>query len=127
MVLYPNPAVEVPEPALLEFLNTFRVQVMYLNQLGAIAELPPSLGILRLLVEPVETVPEAARGLIARVQASARPAAAMTQLIELIETIVVYTFPRLSREEIATMLGLSDLKETRVYQETREEALKAMH
>ncbi|MGF1521808.1 MAG: DUF2887 domain-containing protein, partial [Leptolyngbyaceae cyanobacterium] len=88
VVLYPNPAVEVPEPALLEFLNTFRVQVMYLNQLGAIAELPPSLGILRLLVEPVETVPEAARGLIARVQASARPAAAMTQLIELIETIV---------------------------------------
>ena len=48
----------------------------------------------------------------------------MAQLIELIETIVVYTFPRLSREEIATMLGLSDLKETRVYQETREEALK---
>jgi len=37
---------------------------------------------------------------------------------ELVETIIVYKFPRLSREEIAQMLGLAEsIKQTRVYQE----------
>jgi predicted transposase YdaD len=40
----------------------------------------------------------------------------------LIETIVVYKFPQLSRQEIEAMLGLvDDVKQTRVYQEGREE------
>ena len=121
VVLYPDPSVEVAEGALRTFLDSPNVQVIYLNQLAEIAELSPGLGMLRLLVESVETVPEAARGLIERVQQSARPTATTAQLIELIETIVVYTFPRLSREEIAAMLGLSELRETRVYQEGREE------
>jgi len=124
VVLYPNAQVAVAEPALMEFLETSCVQVIYLNQLRAIAELPPGLGILRLLIEPAETVPEAARGLIGRVRQSTPPAPESAKLIELIETIVVYTFPSRSREEIAAMLGLTDLKETRVYQETREEALR---
>ncbi len=69
VVLYPNPRVEVAEPDTFSaVLNSSHVQVMYLEQLGAIPELPPSLGILRLLVEPELTVPEAARGLIERVQ-----------------------------------------------------------
>ena len=126
VVIYPNPSVEAAEPALQEFLDTRRVQVIYLNQLGAIAELPPGLGILRLLIEPTETVPTAARGLIERVQQSARPVADISKLVELIETIVVYTFPRLAREEIAEMLGLSELKETRVYQEGREEEARSL-
>jgi predicted transposase YdaD len=43
------------------------------------------------------------------------------ELIQLIETIIVYKFPQKSREEIEQMLGLSDLKQTRVYQEALEE------
>jgi len=121
VLLYPDPSIEVAERSLQEFLETSRVEVIYLNELGAIAELSPGLGILRLLVEPAESVPEAARGLIERVQQGSRPAVEMARLIELVETIVVYTFPRLSREEIAAMLGLSELRETRVYQEGREE------
>jgi predicted transposase YdaD len=39
----------------------------------------------------------------------------------LIETIVVYKFPQLSRKEIERMLGLSDLKQTRVYQAALQE------
>ena len=34
---------------------------------------------------------------------------------------MVYKFPQLSREEIEEMLGLSELKQTRVYQEALEE------
>ena len=41
--------------------------------------------------------------------------------MELIETIVVYKFPLLGREEIEKMLSLSELRQTRVYQEGVEE------
>ena len=88
MVIYLNPPVEAAEPALQELLDTLRVQVIYLNQLGATAELPPGLGILRLLIEPTETVRTAARGLIERVQQSARPGADISKRVEVIETIV---------------------------------------
>ena len=43
------------------------------------------------------------------------------QLLELIETILVYKFPQMSRQEIEAMFGLSELKQTRVYQEAKEE------
>ncbi len=41
--------------------------------------------------------------------------------MELIETIIVYKFPSLSREAIENMLGLSELKQTKVYQEALQE------
>jgi predicted transposase YdaD len=42
-------------------------------------------------------------------------------LSKTIETIIVYKFPSLSREEIERMLGLSELRQTKVYQEALEE------
>ncbi|MEQ8753200.1 MAG: Rpn family recombination-promoting nuclease/putative transposase, partial [Coleofasciculus sp. G1-WW12-02] len=44
-------------------------------------------------------------------------------LIDLIETIIVYKLPQKSREEIEAMLGLSELKQTKVYQEAKQEGL----
>jgi len=48
---------------------------------------------------------------------------ALTQqeIIEFIETVVIYKFPRLSREEVETMLGLDAIRNTKVYQEAKEE------
>ncbi|MBE9048937.1 DUF2887 domain-containing protein [Nostocales cyanobacterium LEGE 11386] len=43
------------------------------------------------------------------------------KVIEFIETIVVYKFPNLSREEIEAMLNLNLLKNTKVYQEAKAE------
>lgn len=42
-----------------------------------------------------------------------------TTIVELVETILVYKLPTLSRQEIQTMFGLTDidLKQTRFYQE----------
>ncbi|MBU7581855.1 MAG: Rpn family recombination-promoting nuclease/putative transposase [Nostoc sp. TH1S01] len=34
---------------------------------------------------------------------------------------MIYKFPKLSREEVEAMLGLDAIKNTRVYQEAREE------
>jgi predicted transposase YdaD len=41
-------------------------------------------------------------------------------IIEMITTIMVYKFEKLSRMEVESMLGIT-LKETRVYQEIKEE------
>ncbi len=37
------------------------------------------------------------------------------------ETVIVYKFPELNRQEIEQMLGLSELKQTRVYQQALAE------
>jgi predicted transposase/invertase (TIGR01784 family) len=125
VVVYPRAAIEIRELAPFgALLESAYVQVIYLDQLGTVADLPPGLATLRLIVEPEATVPTAARELIARVRTASLPDTERIRLVELIETIVVYTFPRRSRQEIAAMLGLTDLKETRFYQETREEALR---
>jgi predicted transposase YdaD len=46
--------------------------------------------------------------------------------MELVETVIIYKFPKLGREEIEKMLGLSDLKETKVYKEGRAEEAQVL-
>jgi predicted transposase YdaD len=58
---------------------------------------------------------------LSKTQAQDRTDSKTAAIIELIETIVVYRFPLLSREEIERMLGLSELRETKVYQEALQE------
>jgi uncharacterized protein YjeT (DUF2065 family) len=50
---------------------------------------------------------------------------ALCFLFKLIETIVIYKLPEASREEIAQMLGITDLKQTRFYQEAFLEGQEA--
>jgi predicted transposase/invertase (TIGR01784 family) len=42
-------------------------------------------------------------------------------LIDLIETVIIYKLPRLSRAEIQAMLQIHDIRESRVYQEAKDE------
>jgi predicted transposase/invertase (TIGR01784 family) len=42
-------------------------------------------------------------------------------IVKLIETVLVYKFTNLTRQEIETMFALSDLKKTKVYQEALQE------
>ncbi len=42
-------------------------------------------------------------------------------IIDLLETVLVSKFAKLSRQEIQTMFLLSDIKQTRVYQKAMEE------
>ena len=44
-----------------------------------------------------------------------------TEILKLIETILVYKFPKLTRQEIEAMFTISDLKQTRVYQDAHQE------
>jgi hypothetical protein len=42
-------------------------------------------------------------------------------IIELVSTVMVYKFPQLTREEIEAMFSVSELKQTKVYQEALNE------
>jgi predicted transposase/invertase (TIGR01784 family) len=102
-------------------LNSPQVQRIYLNELGDIQELSVEVGLVRLVVAPEEQAVAQAKQLLARVQQTEPASLSRKAIIELIETIVVYKFPQLNRQEIAAMFGLSELKQTRVYQEALEE------
>lgn len=58
---------------------------------------------------------------MARVKREIADAALRDDLIELIETVIIYKLAHLSREEIQAMLQVKDIRETRVYLEAMEE------
>jgi predicted transposase/invertase (TIGR01784 family) len=94
---------------------------VYLNELGNVEELPLGLGLIRLVVEPEASTPEAARQLVERAKVEPLMTSS-AEVIQSIATIMVYKFTHLSREEIEAMLGFtSQIKQSRVYQEAKQE------
>ncbi len=57
-----------------------------------------------------------------RVKGELNPDKKPQELLQLIETILVYKLPRLSRQEVEAMFSLDELKQTRYFQDVREEA-----
>ncbi|MEL7242650.1 MAG: Rpn family recombination-promoting nuclease/putative transposase, partial [Cyanobacteria bacterium J06573_2] len=98
-----------------------RVNIIYLDELRETTSLPVGIATIKLIIEDENTAIVAARDLIGRTQQEINSELQQRQLLELIETILVYKFPRMNRKEIEKMFGLSDLKQTRVYQEGVEE------
>ncbi len=97
------------------------MQICYLDELRNRPNLPVSLGVLQLVVEPAQTTPDRARQLLQQAQEQLSDPLT-TVIIELVTTTLVYKFPKMSRQEIEAMLGLvDDVKQSRVYQEGREE------
>jgi predicted transposase YdaD len=86
----------------------------------------PSLGIgvIKLVVESETAAVRTAQTLIERTREEITDQSSQRQLINLIESIIIYKLPQKSREEIEAMFGLSDLKQTRVYQEALAEGEK---
>lgn len=108
-----------------DFANSPRFQRIYLDQLAAeVADRSLGLGVLQLIGLNEDVAPERARQLIDTTRQQLTDAAQQRKIIELVETVFIYKFPNLSRQEIEQMLGLSELKQTRVYQEALEEGLE---
>lgn len=87
---------------------------VYLDELPQDESL--NLGIIRLIVAPEREAIALAQRLADRVGQGDRE-----RVIEFIETVLVYKFPEMSREEVEAMFTLCDLKQTRVYQEALQE------
>ncbi|MBW4618286.1 MAG: Rpn family recombination-promoting nuclease/putative transposase [Cyanosarcina radialis HA8281-LM2] len=104
-----------------EFFASQRVRRIYLDELGEATSLPLGISTVKLVVEAENIAKEKAQELIGRIRQEIEAERQQQELLELIETILVYKFPKMTRKEIETMFGLSDLKQTRVYQEAKEE------
>jgi len=65
-----------------------------------------------------------ARVLIDRTKSEISSPPKQQQLLQFIETILAYKFPAMSREEMEEMFGLSELKQTRFYQEAFQEGVE---
>lgn len=121
VVIYPNRRVEKENiERYRELLQETRVQRIYLEEL---ADIPPdSLGLatLELVSLPEAQVINQGRELIVRVRETGVENR-QQELLELIETILIYKLPRINRKEIEAMFSLSELRQTRVFQEALEE------
>lgn len=102
-------------------LNSPLVQRVYLNELGSAADTSIGVGIVQLVVERKSRTAVKARQLIEQAKQQLTDALTQQEIIEFIETVVIYKFPRLSREKVEAMLGLDVIRNTRVYQEAKQE------
>jgi predicted transposase/invertase (TIGR01784 family) len=122
VVIYPTRSVEIEQALHFgRFFNLDSVTRIYLDELRSGAETSLGVKIVKLVTEPEETAGELARSLVIQARQQLTDEAIQRNFINLIETIIVYKLPNKSREEIAAMLGLSELKNTRFYQEVLEE------
>jgi predicted transposase/invertase (TIGR01784 family) len=101
------------------------IQRFYLDEMQELSNAPVGLSILYLIRQTESQAPAMARELVARAKTEVTDSALRVDLIEFIETIIMYKVPRLTREEIKTMLQLHDIRESRAWQEAREEGLQA--
>jgi predicted transposase/invertase (TIGR01784 family) len=100
-------------------LMSQQLKLVYLDDLTSSDSL--GLNIVQLVVGDKET----AKPLTAQAMQSANQlgdAGLKAKVVELIETVLIYKFTELTKEEIQLMFSLSDLKETRVYQQGKLEA-----
>ncbi|KZL48342.1 flagellar assembly protein H [Nodularia spumigena CENA596] len=125
VVIYPTRSLDTSDiNNYSEFFTSQRVTRIYLDELGETVSLPIGIATIKLIVENKDTAIVTARELIDRSQQEINAEPTRQQLLQLIETILVYKFPKMNRKEIEEMFGLSDLKQTRVYQEAKQEGLQ---
>ncbi|MEG4029122.1 Rpn family recombination-promoting nuclease/putative transposase [Microcoleus sp. POL8_C6] len=125
VVIYPNRRIEHEQMLQFqELLTSQRVQRIYLDELPEAADRSLGVKVVKLVIEPAETAAEQARHSITMARQQLSDPTVLRDLINLIETIIVYKLPQKSREEIAAMLNLSELRQTRFYQEVKQEGLE---
>jgi len=93
-----------------------------INELGEAAEQSLGVGVVKLIVETRKKAIDTARQLLNKAGQEIADAALRKQIIELIETIVLYKLPKMTRQELEAMFGFSELKQTRYIQDIQQEA-----
>ncbi len=111
-----------PEPRshVQEMLNCQRILRVYLEDLVDRETDSFAINIIQLILSTESQAVTMARRLGDKIEQENDPEI-QEQVLELIETVLVYKFPKLNRQEIEAMFTYSDLKQTRVYQDAREE------
>ncbi|KYC38961.1 hypothetical protein WA1_33735 [Scytonema hofmannii PCC 7110] len=120
VIIYPSRSIEQSDiyPHRTQ-LNGNQVHRIYLDELGDIRQLPLWVALMVLTTVEEEKAPSEARYLLERSSVE-QPETTSRAIIELVTTIMVYKFEKLSRKEVESMLGIT-IKETRVYREIKQE------
>jgi len=103
-----------------EMISCQRIQRVYLEDFIGRETKSFGIGIIQLILASESQAVAIARQLGEKLEREVDPDI-QEQVVEFIETVLVYKFPKLNRQEIEAMFTYSDLKQTRVYQEAREE------
>jgi predicted transposase YdaD len=116
LVLYPSAGIERIPRGYANLLSLPEVRRVDLGVLSGQDSETPGWDLLRLIVDDTDVALARAAGMIQR------PVQDL-ELLNFIETILIYKLPRSSREEIQAMLGITDidLRQTRFYQEVLAE------
>jgi predicted transposase/invertase (TIGR01784 family) len=101
-----------------------KLRRFYLDEILEPANAPLGLSILYLIRETETDAPVKACELISRAKSEIGDEEVRKNLIRLIETVIVYKLPHLTWEEVQSMLQVHDIRETRVFQQGKEEGLK---
>ena len=125
VVLYPTRSLEQKnlEPYRC-LLNSDQMIRVYLDELPAPAPDNIESGVLRLIASKPDDAIEVAQDLMPKVREAKLAEAFRRRVVQFIETVMLYQLPKLSREEVERMLQVTDLRETRVFQEALEEGLE---
>jgi predicted transposase YdaD len=102
-----------------EFISSGRIIQIYLNEISTESI---GMGLIRLIISQDDRAPELAEQIKQRTRAEIADPTVRQKVIELLETVLISKFSNLTREEIQTMFLLDDIKQSRFYQELREEA-----
>ena len=94
----------------------------YLEDLRKQNDLPLGLELLRLIVTPEREAEDEARRVLRRAREEA--GAQQKEMIESVETVLVYKFPQLGRKELERMFDLAAIRDTAVYREAFTEGEK---
>ncbi|GEA26272.1 hypothetical protein MiAbW_00822 [Microcystis aeruginosa NIES-4325] len=95
---------------------------IYLNELENTPQTSIGLATVQLITLSQAKALDSTRKLIQRVRQELTPDQKPQELLQLIETILVYKLPPLNRREIETMFSLDELKQTQCFQDVCEEA-----
>jgi predicted transposase/invertase (TIGR01784 family) len=122
VVIFPSHSIEPKNQHLYRAnLSSDQMHRIFLDDLSGVSTESLGVGLMQLiLADSIDAGPQA-QALLAKTRTQDQTDSKIAAIIELIETIVVYKFPQLSREEIERMLGLSELRQTKVYQEALQE------
>jgi predicted transposase/invertase (TIGR01784 family) len=110
--------VEILTPYQQELINSGRIKRIYLDEIpaGSIG-----MGLIELILSKETQAPELVQSLMERTKTEISNNSERQGIIELLESVLVSKFSKLSRQEIEAMFLVSDIKQTRVYQEAKQE------
>ncbi len=113
VVIYPHCGVEREQSLHFgEILNLSSVRRIYLDELAPRDNPSLGIGVIKLVVESETAAVRTAQTLIERTREEITDQSGQRQLINLIESIIIYKLPQKSREEIEAMFELNAAGET---------------